>query len=299
MKNGEVWLDTSGNPIHAHGGGILKVGEYYYWYGENRLNNIFASIYRSVDFRNWEFCNNILTTESKCVSNDANRNISLVNDNGNKILIERPKILFNTTINKFVLWGHYENGDNYLDAKCCVATCDKIDGDYIYHGSFNPLGEMSRDCTLYEENGEAYFISAARDNKDLHIYKLTNDYLNIDSQINILWTSKSREAPILFKRKGTYYLMTSACTGWTPNQGKYGTSDTLNGQFTKLIKIGDKKTYYSQSFNTIEINGEQYYLGDRWCKKNYNKSTYVFLKFSFDVDGKLLLNYTDDVEINF
>ena len=33
---GRVWLDTEGNPIQAHGGGVLydEISETYYWYGE-------------------------------------------------------------------------------------------------------------------------------------------------------------------------------------------------------------------------------------------------------------------------
>lgn len=31
---GERWLDTDGNPINAHGGGILYHEGTYYWYGE-------------------------------------------------------------------------------------------------------------------------------------------------------------------------------------------------------------------------------------------------------------------------
>ena len=33
---GRIWLDTDGNPIQAHGGGILydKMSRTYYWYGE-------------------------------------------------------------------------------------------------------------------------------------------------------------------------------------------------------------------------------------------------------------------------
>ena len=36
MKNGQFWYDDDGNVIHAHGGWILKVDDYYYWYGEDR-----------------------------------------------------------------------------------------------------------------------------------------------------------------------------------------------------------------------------------------------------------------------
>ncbi|MEI7534032.1 MAG: glycosyl hydrolase family 43, partial [Verrucomicrobiae bacterium] len=31
---GEIWRDTSGHPINAHGGGILYHEGVYYWYGE-------------------------------------------------------------------------------------------------------------------------------------------------------------------------------------------------------------------------------------------------------------------------
>lgn len=31
---GEVWRDTGGNPINAHGGGLLFYNGVYYWYGE-------------------------------------------------------------------------------------------------------------------------------------------------------------------------------------------------------------------------------------------------------------------------
>lgn len=35
---GRLWLDTEGNPIQAHGGGIMydQRTETYYWYGENK-----------------------------------------------------------------------------------------------------------------------------------------------------------------------------------------------------------------------------------------------------------------------
>jgi len=82
---------------------------------------------------------------------------------------------------------------------------------------------MSRDCTLFQDDdGTAYFISAARDNADLHIYRLSDDYLSIDEHVKTLWPGQYREAPAMIKREGIYFLVTSGCTGWTPNQAKYG-----------------------------------------------------------------------------
>ena len=32
----EIWPDNRGEHVQAHGGGILKIGDTYYWFGEDR-----------------------------------------------------------------------------------------------------------------------------------------------------------------------------------------------------------------------------------------------------------------------
>ena len=84
VLNGTQFTTTTGAPIQAHGGGVIKVGPYYYWFGENRNPNstFFAvSCYRSTDLKNWEFRNNVLTANSSAELNPAN--------------IERPKVVYN------------------------------------------------------------------------------------------------------------------------------------------------------------------------------------------------------------
>ena len=71
FKNGTLWNDIDGNPIHAHGGWMLSYGGYFYWYGEDRRENYYVSCYRSKDLRTWEFRNHILTTESKMEPNET------------------------------------------------------------------------------------------------------------------------------------------------------------------------------------------------------------------------------------
>src|SRR5215510_4615257 len=75
VLNGTQFTTTTGTPIQAHGGGVIKVGSYYYWFGENRNPNstLYAvSCYRSTDFKNWEFRNNVLTANSSPELNPAN-----------------------------------------------------------------------------------------------------------------------------------------------------------------------------------------------------------------------------------
>ena len=64
FRPGQVWLDTDGRPIQAHGGGMLFHDGVYYWYGENkdgptlnknRVDIIGISCYSSRDLYRWKF----------------------------------------------------------------------------------------------------------------------------------------------------------------------------------------------------------------------------------------------------
>ena len=46
---GEVWKDTDGNPINAHGGGLLYHNGTYYWYGEYKKGKTILP-----DWATWE-----------------------------------------------------------------------------------------------------------------------------------------------------------------------------------------------------------------------------------------------------
>ena len=323
MKNGEFWYDTNGNVIHAHGGWILKVGEYYYWYGENRTEDIFVSCYRTKDFKTFEFRNHVLTARSvskpSYVVNAEQKLFTpleklgeftrgglrrVINEEKLLVNIERPKVVYCEKTGKYVMWMHYENGLNYDVAGCAVASCDTPHGDFVYHGSFNPFGYMSRDCTVFFEDGDMYFISTARNNRDLHIYRMTEDYMSVDKLVNILYQNQSREAPAFFKKQGKTFLISSACSGFRPNQGTYSSSSGgLKGRWSLLSDFGDELTFRSQSAFVLsaEENGktEYYYFGDRWgtTSSEYFTSTYVVLKIQFDQDGNPFIEYSDDAQL--
>ncbi|MEV4103140.1 RICIN domain-containing protein [Nonomuraea sp. NPDC049649] len=259
IENGTQFRDTSGNVLHAHGGGVLRDGGYYYWFGENRNpDNTFraVSVYRSTDLKNWEFRNHVLTQASHPELNVAN--------------IERPKVIHNASTGRFVMWMHKENGSNYNEARAAVASSATVDGDYTYHGSFRPLGQhMSRDITLYNDNGTGYMISAADENYDLHIYRLTPDFLNVSTLVGNFWNDAHREAPAMFKRGNIYFLLTSGATGWNPNQAKYATATSISGPWTGWTDVGDGTTFGSQPAYVLPIQGSQttgyLYMGDRWA----------------------------------
>src|SRR5512145_1298541 len=107
---------------------------------------------------------------------------------------------------------------------------------------------MSRDDTLFkDDDGKAYFLSAANENADLVLYELSADYLTIARQVTILWAGAKREAPAVFKSNGRYFLITSACTGWDPNQAQYAWATSMAGPWSARANLGNGTTYDSQS----------------------------------------------------
>lgn len=302
FRNGEPWLDTDGNVIHAHGGHMLHHDGWWYWYGENRTENNYVSCYRTKDFKSFEFRGNIITTETPTEGYRVQTDLSLAGKNADgtihKVNLERPKVLWCERTKKFVLWCHYENGVDYHDARCAVASSDYPDHGFVYHGSFNPFGDMARDCTLFMDGEDAYFAAASRDNRDLHVWKLTKDFMSVSKLVNNLFQNESREAPAFFKKDGRYYLLTSYCTGWAPNQGKWSSSDSIDGEWEINEKFGDETTFRSQPAFVLEKDGKFIYFADRWGGNgHYNDSTYVVLKIKFREDGSPYIEYSDEAAL--
>ncbi|MFD5252711.1 RICIN domain-containing protein [Streptomyces bobili] len=294
--NGTQFTDTSGNPVHAHGGGVLKVGTYYYWFGENRnADNTFRYVdaYRSTDLKNWEFRNHVLTEASDPELATAN--------------IERPKVMYNASTGKFVMWMHKENGTDYSEARAAVAVSDTVDGNYAWQGSFRPLGQhMSRDITVHvDTDGAGYMVSAARENYDLQIYRLTADYTGIASLVADPWHGGHREAPALFKRGNVYFMLTSGATGWNPNQQQYATATSLAGPWSAMANVGDSTTFNSQTAYVLPVQGSSgtayLYLGDRWGNSfggTVNDSRYVWLPLTFPTSTSMSMTWSPEVTLD-
>jgi hypothetical protein len=301
ITNGTQFKDTTGNVIHAHGGGVIKSGSCYYWYGEHRDSGNFflgVSCYKSTDLKNWECRGDVLTKNSAAELNSC--------------YVERPKVLYNASTGQYVMWMHWENGVDYRQARCAVAYGSSPDSSFTYQASFRPCqndgltdhgspGYMSRDCTVFvDSDGTGYFLSASNDNMDLHLYELTPDYRSISALVTKLFAGQQREAPCLFKRDNYYFLVTSGCSGWYPNQGKYAYSTRLTNGWSGLRNLGDSSTYRSQPAYILPIQGSAgtayLYMGDRWAgawSGPVMDSQYVWLPLLFNSKVSLWLPYGD------
>ncbi len=291
----EVWTDTEGNAINAHGGGIMYHKGRYYWYGEYKVGKTVlpewatwecrrtdvagVSCYSSKDLLNWKFEGVVL----KPVPDDPQHDL-----HPSKV-VERPKVVYNKKTRKFVMWLHADSPD-YSMAAAGVAVSDSPTGPFEYLGSFRPNGEMSRDQTLFvDDDGTAYQFSSSEHNATLHINRLTPDYLKPDGTYVRRFVGMSREAPAVFKWQGKYYMLSSGCTGWDPNQAELAVADSIMGEWTTL---GDPCTgpdahitFYGQSTYVIPVNpkkGRFIACFDMWNKHNLPDSRYIWLPIDID-----------------
>lgn len=306
LVNGVQWADTDGEPIQAHGGGVLEEDGYFYWFGENRNpdGTFFAvTAYRSHDLVQWERVHDVLTSDSHPELDPAN--------------VERPKVVKNEATGKYVMWMHWENGSDYGEARAAVASGGSIAGDYTFHGSFRPYadedvidhgrpGYMSRDCTLFvDDDGAGYFLSATNENYDLNLYALSADYLEIDHLVATLFPGGHREAPALFKRGDVYFLLTSGATGWNPNQAQYATSTNLASGWSSMQNVADGNTFHSQPTFVLPITrggvSTYLYLGDRWAGAyggRVNDSAYVWQPLAFPTSTAMSMSWSNVLAID-
>ncbi|GAB2768021.1 glycoside hydrolase family 43 protein [Rhabdobacter roseus] len=291
FEPGAVWYDDQGQVINAHGGGLLFDQGTYYWFGEKRGKSASegVNVYSSKDLHSWKYEGVALAKSTDPASEIAT--------NG---LMERPKVIYNPKTRKYVMWFHLElPGQGYKAARAGVAVSDKATGPYQYVKSFRPNGHMSRDMTLYvDEDGSAYQIYSARENYDLRIVKLTDDFLSATTQDTLLF-SNHREAPAIFKKEGKYYLITSGCTGWAPNAAALHTATSLFGPWELL---GDPMkgpqaniTFDGQSTYILPVQGKKdayIFMADRWNPKDLKDSRYLWLPIQFK-DNQPVVEWKD------
>lgn len=279
-----VWLDNRGKPIQAHGGGILKVGDEFFWFGEDRTQGLdptrkYVACYSSKDLSHWTFRNLVLK-----LSDPENL--------GPGWLVERPKVFYNEKTNKYVMYLHLDD-KSYKFARVAIAVSDKVDGDYHYLKSFRPLGLESRDIGQFiDDDGTAYLIFESRPTKGFVIAKLSDDYLNVEKQMSLV--PKPLEGGALVHYDGLYYVIGSHLSGWTPNSNVYATSPSLEGPWTEFKDIAppEKKTYDSQSSMLLKVVGDKtttvLFMADQWEPKALWDSRYLWMPLEIG-DGKLHL----------
>jgi len=288
FKPGQEWLADDGLPIDCHGGNILYVDSLktFFWYGEHYGNPRGAACYSSKDLYNW-------------------KNESVVLEKGEIEICERPKVIFDNVNKRYVMWFHYD-GNRYSIAELGVAVSDKPIGPFKLKKHFRPNGHESRDIGLYTdaESSKAYIGYAADHvNRTIRMVELSGDYLDVTK--NDVDVQAHCEGPGILKKGNTFYLLSSACTGWAPNPGTYYTAPSLMGPYENQGSpfIGDAgdNSFNSQPCYIFKIPGFRnayLYMGDRWNGAGSTKSQYVFLPITITPEGKMEIHFYRDWDLS-
>lgn len=280
IRPGEIWRDTGGKPIQAHGGSIIAVDGLFYWYGENKEFTTATSAihswgvrgYRSSDLVNWEDLGTIVKPD------EANPNSPL---HPAKYL-DRPHILHNKRTGQFVCWIKMLSDDMQTRA---VLVADKITGPYrLLRQDLLPVGMSAGDFDLVTspDDGKAYMYFE-RVHSEMICADLTADYTDFTGYYSTHFPQPgppfTREAPAYFRRGGKHYLITSGTTGYFPNPSRVAVADSFHGPWTDLgdLHPGDpsRTSFNSQICSVFRHPGKKdlyIALADRWMGPQSGKA---------------------------
>ncbi len=152
-------------------------------------------------------------------------------------------------------------------------------------------GQMARDMTLFvDDDGSAFQIYASEANGTLHISQLSDDFLKPGGKFIRLFPGRFHEAPAIMKWRSRYFLITSDCTGWAPNQARVSAADSIWGPWEELGNpcIGTDaqiaNTFESQCTFILPAQGKTddfIFMADRWRANNAIDGRHVWLPVEF------------------
>jgi hypothetical protein len=313
FRPGETWLDTSGSPIQAHGGGILVHSNVFYWYGEDRTPGGSGAVacYSSTNLCDWK-------REGVALAQ-----AQLPRVNGRRTFIERPKVLFNPLTRRFVMWMHLEQW-GYQFSRAGIALSDQPVGPFQFLKAIRPVTETNtfaandpagqdqfggtfRDMNLFlDDDGRACVFYAAEGNWTMYAVRLNDEFTGPELPLvaNKTWARilvrQMREGPALFKFNGRYYLVTSACTGWKPNAADCAVADNILGPYKSLgnpcVGPNAEITFGSQSTFVLPVPGapgKLIFMADQWRPEDLSDSRYVWLPLEGQTNGAFTLPWRD------
>ncbi|MEO8901634.1 MAG: hypothetical protein ABI488_07710 [Polyangiaceae bacterium] len=297
LATGINFLDTDGQRVDAHGGGIIQVGGTFYLHGEyfspTTTDNYFNgfSMYSSKDMATWKNEGIILPQQAS-------------GELGPKRAGERPHIIKCPSSGEFVLYAHAASSDYQTDKEIVFATSATVNGKYAYQGPLkNASGAMvvHSDMTAITDGDSAYVITESG-----HVYTLAKDchsWLSDKTYPAVNGNSGGVEAPTVFKAGSTYYWLGSSKTGWRANNNFYSTASAITGPWTyqgyvapvtdPSNEISDQRTWLSQTTWVMPVTGckgtTYVYWGDHWDGtastaapgKHNNLATFVFQPLVF------------------
>lgn len=283
FKPGQLWMDTVGKPIQAHGFSVFynESDGLYYWYGENKektkggpFNKVWhwgVRCYISKDLYNWEDKGLIISPQPDNLDSPLHPTYCM----------DRPHIIYCEKTRKYVAWLKIMCGTT--SQFMSVMQADDFMGPYVFvHKIYKPLEMDTGDFTLVvdKETKKAYFMFD-RPHFELITATLSDTYTEVTSEYSEHYVDLhppfSREAPAYFEKEGNRYLFTSGTTGYYPNPSSVCKFSNWHDEYTDLgnpcIEDIDGTSFYGQFTCVMKVPGKDLYIAmaDRWKPTPFGK----------------------------
>lgn len=280
---GATWYDNSGEIISAHAGGMVEHQGKWYWFGQNERRedtDLFSGInvYSSSDLLNWK-------NEGQALSPIPGTEIAPDR------VAERPKAVFDSVTQNWVLWFHSDNS-TYGLLRQGIATSPNITGPYTFPKVLSPLGGTSQDFGLFQEvDGSTYALYSNGDDPAAHDNLISRMNANFTDVEELVYTflDFDLEAPAIVFTGKRYYILMSHKTGYRPNNVVVFSAEKLTGPWSiqSYVAPSGTRTFNSQSTMTFAVRGTHkttiMYCGDEWTTaKDLYDSTYIWLPANVD-----------------
>jgi hypothetical protein len=230
----EVTLfDTDGNAVDIHEPYLTEFNGVYYLYGTamgcGSLSTIPAhtpwcgdKVYSSTDLTNWTYDGLLFNPGTAEWQNRCGLSNPMTSTQSSCF---RPRVIYDAATGKYVLWVNFgvnpnDNPANPVTGKYYVLTSSSPTGPFIEVGAATTAKPWDNDETLFVDpaTGDAYVIYMMQSDHSLVVEQLNSSFTSGTGNYSLVSTTtlngtNSSEAPSMFVRNGTYYLVysTPAC----------------------------------------------------------------------------------------
>jgi beta-xylosidase len=286
IRNNTDWLDTEGNPIMAHDGGISRFRNKFYWYGTSYAGNprgLYGTqhadknngfnLYTSTDLVNWHYEGVVLEVPQSGWGAIGTSH--------------RAHVIYNDKTGKYVMW-FFHFTDKYPDVFATVAVADKPTGPFEILGQRKTAAPdgYAQDLNVFkDDNGKAYLLYDDG-RRNIRVDLLSDDYLSSTGKTTIALTPR-HEAPAMIKYKGKYIVAGSGVEGWKGTETHYAVADSPLGPYVEKRRMGEHRTWDSQITDFVYVGESDlvFAMCDSWWnadKTDLNKSRYLWLPVIFE-----------------
>ncbi len=259
ISNDAPRTDVNGDTIDVHDGRVIRFGESYYWYGTaygntsgfTRANEY--RVYSSPDMQTW--------TPHGAILPDAKSGIYY-----------RPHVVYHAAAQEYVLW--YNWYPKLWTGKFGVARSKSPTGPFRIVNDDVPVkhsGLGVGDFNLFvDEDRTAYLMYNTIEGHRLSVERLAADYVS-STMDNGGFIAEDCEAGSIFRRDGTYYLLTDyTCCFCTQGSGArvytsasplagYALRQNINrqpGSAAPILTDGDRRPTQYQVLRRDTATGE-------------------------------------------